>query len=221
MINLGYPTAVAPGVPPQLAQFITSSQWDGMRGRFKQIESDATCKACAIEWGVCICFGLCCIFCGHECIKDSMMKDDLNRYVRDMNQQYFKGNSIFYLNGDLHVCIADDQLAQVAAQGTAQPVVMVAGQPQYVVQQQPGQPQYVVQQPVAISPMIAAAAPVEQEPPPIPQVAVAGGGNSAQLTVDDTIKPGSTVTVTAPSGAPVTLTIPQDAVPGSVITYSY
>lgn len=70
-----------PRTPPEtLQRFITQPEWDSVVLRFQNIENDSKCTACAIEWGVCCCFGLFCIFCCHDCVWGAVMENEMERF---------------------------------------------------------------------------------------------------------------------------------------------
>ena len=79
MVKLGNPSQIQESLPDCLARHISKEEWAAMKGSFKKIQSDAHCQACGIEWGVCICFGCFCVFFGHVCIVNMIMRGELDQ----------------------------------------------------------------------------------------------------------------------------------------------
>lgn len=67
-----------------------------------QARGNATAQACLIEFGICCCFGLFCVFCCHPCIADGVT--DWNLVCRNVNQAHFHGSSVFTVTGNNVIC---------------------------------------------------------------------------------------------------------------------
>lgn len=134
-----------------------------------------------------------------------------------MNQQYFGGQCIFNLGENCQIQFAEDRLVTMHSPGQQMGVPMMmhtqAPQQVYVTTMQPGthvNNAYLYSSQQQPLPVVAAVAVAQQAPI-----------NTAELFIDESMQPGSVITVTAPNGTLVNITLPKDTIPGCVLTYAY
>lgn len=67
-------------VPREIQTFMPAGAWASFHAELMAIKQDGCQKACMVEWGLCICCGVFCLFCCHPCISNSMA--DSGAYAR-------------------------------------------------------------------------------------------------------------------------------------------
>mmetsp|Transcript_24960 Transcript_24960/g.41599 ORF Transcript_24960/g.41599 Transcript_24960/m.41599 type:complete len:177 (-) Transcript_24960:186-716(-) len=94
-------TSLRPGtaVPPQLQGSLTQAQFDAICHSVKSTQDEMCCISCAIEWGVCIFFGLFCVFCCHPCIQEAMAQEKLRQNLNQLNQVMFQSKYVLGYQG--------------------------------------------------------------------------------------------------------------------------
>lgn len=65
-------------VPPELANYLSSSHWNVIRTGVNNAITSAMSATCATEWGICFCFFFPCVFLCHPCIYRSLLESQLH-----------------------------------------------------------------------------------------------------------------------------------------------
>lgn len=66
-------------VPQEISAYVTQGEYSAVVTMYQQVESETQCMTCAIEWGICCCTGLWCIFCVHPCVQSMMAEQTMRQ----------------------------------------------------------------------------------------------------------------------------------------------
>jgi len=217
-------------MPGDLGNFMSQSHWSAVCDCVNSSTANATCFACAAEWGCCCLTGFFCIFLCHPCIYKMIKDQQLQDKLHSLNYSLYGGKPVMSYS-DSKIIINCGNINSVNTINT-QPSMPVGSQPvgmNYAPQYAPQQPQpqynpvvanavYQPQQqayPAYNQPVMVNATPVMAAP------VIQQQSNMMNVTIPEGASGGSVMTVMAPNGTMISVTVPPNMKPGQEITVQY
>lgn len=235
-------------VPPQLANYLSSSHWNVIRSGVSNAINSAMSASCAAEWGICCFFLFPCVFLCHPCIYRSLLETQLQTEVGRINGVLFRNERVVSVIAD-SIAINTDLLLPLnsttiihqhvvyntvpGTSGMVSPVMMQASPPPPVASSQPVMVTAVPineSQPVSYNEKTTTvsnpayqntvyAAPVPQQQ--LQQNVVTNLPRTMNVTLPQGVQPGQVLVVATPNGSMVQLTVQPHHRPGQTVLVSY